>query len=129
MAEEMGVEYRTVIQRNKNTRTATPYYVTSHQRKLLIKQLGDVCFIVFALYVEKAHVDGFDYEDEHVARLLGYSTQKVKRARQQLIKHGWFLRSIYTNKKGRKVIMTYLGQAAVYDYKHRGLFEVTAQQP
>lgn len=114
---DSAIEYRTVIQKNHNTKTATPYYVTGTQRKQLIQQLGDVCYIVFLVYVEKSQIDGFDYSDEKVAKLLGYSERKIQRARQTLIKYGWFARSIYTNSKGRKVIMTYLGQAAVHTFR------------
>ena len=114
---DSAIEYRTVMQKNRNTRTATPYYITGLQRKQLIQELGDICYIIFAIYVEKSQIDGFDYSDEKVAKLLGYSERKIQRARQTLIKHGWFARSIYTNSKGRKVIMTYLGQAAVHTFR------------
>ena len=114
---DSAIEYRTVMQKNRNTRTATPYYITGLQRRQLIQELGDICYIIFAVYVEKSQIDGFDYSDEKVAKLLGYSERTVQRTRLKLTKHGWFARSVYTNKKGRKVIMTYLGQAAVHTFK------------
>jgi len=114
------IEYRTTIIPHKKVRNATPYYLTQQQRHTLIRNLGDVCYIVFSYYIEKAGIKDYDYSDSRVAKALGYDVQKVQRARLKLIKQGWFLQSTYTNKEGRKVIMTYLGQEAVHDYKKNG---------
>jgi hypothetical protein len=67
--------------------------------------------------MEQAKIEGFDYADHRVAKALGCSEQKVKRARLQLTRAGWFYRSTYTNKRGRKVVMIYLGQVTVAKYK------------
>jgi hypothetical protein len=109
-------DYKTTVVRNKHTKTATHTYVTAAQRKNILSTMDDVCFIVFSYYMEKANIDGFDFNDQRVAKALGYSERKVQRARLKLMKHKWFLQSTYKNYKNRKVIMTYLGQEAVHTY-------------
>lgn len=114
------VEYRTTMVPQKRPKNATVYYLTQQQRHDLIQNLGDACYIVFMYYAEKASYKNFSFHDDRVAKALGYSERKVQRARQKLIQYGWFLQSTYTNKEGRKVIMTYLGQEAVHHYKKHG---------
>lgn len=70
--------------------------------------------------MERAHTEGFDFKDARAAKALGYDTQKVKRARLKLIKHGWFYQSLYKNCKGRKVVLTFLGRTVVAEYKRTG---------
>lgn len=121
-----SVEYCTVMEPHKRLKPTTPYYLTQQQRQTLIQDLGDVCYIVLMYYADKAYIKNFSFNDEKVAKALGYSTQKVQRARLKLIQHKWFLQSTYTNKEGRKVIMTYLGQEAVHKYlKHGHVIRIT----
>ncbi len=114
------LDYKVTTSRNKHSRNATTIYVTAAQRKTLIQHLGDRCALLFNYYMEKPHVDGFDYKDSRAAKALGYTERMVQRARLQLTSSGWFLQSTYRNHKGRKVIMTFLGQKAVYEYKRNG---------
>jgi len=114
------VEHRTTMVPQKRPKNATVYYLTQQQRQTLLQQLGDVCYIVFMYYTEKASYKNYGFYDDRVAKALGYSERKVQRARLKLIQYGWFLQSTYTNREGRKVIMTYLGQEAVNDYKKNG---------
>ena len=113
------IELKTTIQRQKNTKPASPYYLTSAQRKYLIQSQRIVAYVVFAFYVEKAtNAGGYDYSDSRVAPVLGLTERQVKEARRCLIKLGWFYRSAFKDKRGVKVIITYLGVEAVNAYKH-----------
>ena len=112
------IEFKTMAHKNKNTRPATPYYLTARQKTDLL-DLGDACYIVFSHYLDKASVEGYDFDDGRVAAALHYDIQKVKRTRILLKKNGWFIQSTFTNKKGQKVRITYLGQIAVRNYLMR----------
>ena len=120
-----AVDYRTTTERNKRSRKATNVFVTAVQRRTLLQQLGDTCFIVFSYYMEKALVEGFDFADQRVAKALGYTERRVQSTRLALTKAGWFYRSVYTNKKSRKVVMIFLGQTAVSLYNLNSRLIVT----
>jgi hypothetical protein len=124
-----SIEFKTTVLRHKHTKSATAYYVSAIQRLQLCK-LGDVPYLIFSYYLEKALTDGYDYDDGRVAAAFGYSKQKVKRARLILIKNGWFIQSTYKNKNGLKVRMTYLGQAAVNAYhQNKHTIDITKLDP
>lgn len=114
------VDYRTTTERNKHSKKPTNTYVTAVQRRTLLQQLGDTCFIIFSYYMEKATVEGFDFADRRIAKALGYPERRIQTVRLALIKAGWFYQSTYKNKLGRKVVMTFLGQGAVSSYKMNG---------
>lgn len=121
----ISTEYQTIVGKNKHTKAATAYYVTAQQRKFIIKTMNPICYIVFAYYLEKAHMPGFDYADDKIAESLGFSIRQVQRARQSLVQYGFFLQSTYFNPKGKKVVITFLGQEAVNDYKQDTAITIT----
>lgn len=109
--------YKTIIHKNKKSKGPLSCYVTGAQRLELIKYIGTLGYIVFEYYIERSAVDGFDYNDTRVAKALGLSERQVTRTRRELIKHGWFLQSVFYNSDGKRLIMTFLGQAAVAEFK------------
>ena len=115
------VEFKTTAEKQHKTKNATPYFLTSSQRKYLIKEVGLIGYVLFAFYMEKAnYTDGYDYSDEKVANVLGLSARKVMECRWALTKLGWFALSTFTDNRGVKVTITYLGKDAVETYKSNG---------
>ena len=115
------VEFKTTAEKQHKTKNATPYFITSSQRKFLIKTVGLVGHTVFAFYIEKAgYAEGYDYSDSRVSNVLGLTERQVMDARLSLTKLGWFARSTFTDNRGVKVTITYLGKDAVETYKSNG---------
>lgn len=115
------IEFKTTAEKQRKTKNATAFFLTSAQRKFLIKETGLVGFTVFSFYLEKAgYTEGYNYSDDKVATVLGLSQRQVKDARLSLIKIGWFAKSTFTDNRGVKVIVTYLGRDAVEIYKSNG---------
>ena len=101
------VEFKTTSDRNKNAKAATTCYLTSAQRKYLIKTVGNTCFILFSFYMEKAgYPQGYDFNDSKVASILGYSERQVRNARWELTRIGWFAKSTFKNRAKVKVVIT-----------------------
>lgn len=113
-------DYTTIVYKNKQTRNATPYFITSKDRRELLEGLGDAAYILFQYYMEKSTVKGFRYNDEQAAKALGFNVHKVRRTRHTLTKKNWFLQSTYFNFLGRKIVITILGRNAVLDYIKNG---------
>ncbi len=101
----------------KRARKATLLYVSAAQRKSIIRDLGDACFIVFDYYMEKAGVKGFNYDDALVAKALGYTERKVQYIRQKLMRNGWVKQLTYKHSTGQKLIVTLLGKDVVSNHE------------
>lgn len=115
------IEFKTTAEKHRKTKSATAFFLTSAQRKFLIKEVGLIGFVLFSFYLEKAnYTDGYDYSDEKVSTILGIDKRKIMETRWALTKLGWFAKSTFKDKRGVKVIITYLGKDAVETYKSNG---------
>ena len=115
------IEFKTTAEKHRKTKSATAFFLTSAQRKFLIKEVGLIGFVLFSFYLEKAnYTDGYDYSDEKVSAILGIDKRKIMETRWALTKLGWFARSTFKDKRGVKVVITYLGKDAVEIYKSNG---------
>ena len=106
-------------QYHKAIRPACKVYMNSAQRKLLIQEVGDSGCILYAYYLEKARVPGFDWSDDKAAVALGWSKYKVQRTRLALIQNDWFYQASGALYDGPKIRITYLGKDTVQAYKDR----------
>ena len=89
------------------------HYLTAGQKRELLVTLGDSCFIVLDHYIYKAYIKSTDFSDKRVSLELGMSERKVQRARQSLIKHGWFYQKTYHAKNAPPILATAIGKSDV----------------
>lgn len=84
--------------------TLTPYIVTepayqyhwwdivllSDAAKKAVIKVGLAPYAVFCAYLEEAYSDFHDFTDQHIASRIGLPVDTVIRAKEKLIKAGWY---------------------------------------
>lgn len=106
-------------QLHKKVRPQGKVYMNSAQRKKLIEEVGDAGCILYAYYLEKSRVTGFDWDDIKAAEALGWTKAKVQRIRLQLTQFDWFYQVSGAMYDGVKIRITYLGKDTVQAYKDK----------
>jgi len=92
------------------------HYLSSADRKEILHDLGEVAYILLDYYMQQANFGNANFDDERVAKALGYTPQKVRKNRYKLTKAGWFLQVTYSHRKYRPILLTLLGQQTVATY-------------
>jgi len=107
--------YSTKTKRQKSVRRATSVYLLEKERKDLMSSCGDAALILYEYYLKKAGIDGYTYQDELVARGLGWNSHKVKQNRLKLTKEQYFLQINGKLNDKRKITVTYLHPQEIHE--------------
>ena len=90
----------------------TRLYLSTEDKRQLIKETNTTTAWVYDFYLEHVQIDNFELTDEVVAESYGLSKRVVEKARQDLIKTGWFNRLRFKH-DGMQVIIYFLGKSTV----------------
>jgi hypothetical protein len=91
------------------------YYLSDNERREVIRNTGDSGCLLLEFYLRRVGRNEGMTTDTLVADHFGWSTQKAKRLRSKLTRHGWFRSVNFKSARGRKAITYYVGKEAVRD--------------
>ena len=91
----------------------TKFYMDSKQKAQLIAEAGNRGALLYSFYLDCAHLENFDFNDEHFAELLSVSTKTVQKERLQLEKLGYFYRINAYSRKGILLTYFFIGKKSV----------------
>jgi len=112
-------EYSTSTLRHSTKKGGTQVYLTWKQKSELMAECGDASLILFEYYLSRAgYMDktdkGFNYRDDSKpAKVLGWTTSKVEKTRQRLMKNNWMKIQTGRFSNNKKIVRTTLGKDLV----------------
>jgi len=97
----------------KKAKRVKHMYLTLGDKKAIIIECGDAAAILLDYYYSKIGVPDFKHTDKKASFALGWSERKAKDIRLKLIRANYIYQETTKSNRGRKIITTYLGRAAV----------------
>jgi len=91
---------------------STTAYLTADEIREIASTLGDAALVLMTHYFAKVKTPKYDFfDDTKVSTSFGWQPTKTRRIRQQLVKHGWIKRIVYTQPTTKaKVTVFYIGK-------------------
>jgi hypothetical protein len=99
------------------------FYLTQEERRALIQECGDSSVLLLEYYIRLAAVGDKEIIDSNTAKYFGWTVDKVRRVRRQLVAGGWFAHKRYRIDENTKGVTYYIGSHA------RGLQKIEPDEP